>query len=786
VGEKGRPGRKLILNGITHLAVAISSSPPAPLFIDRLRLERDLTGSKAVFEGLYAFDFGPAGSPVMDGFTAIAPATPYSAGRGYGLKNAKVWRAFDALQPDPLYQDFICIESGGLAVDVPNGNYRVFVNVDSPGGFWGENQIYRERSILAQGKKALSEQMNLQSFREKYFHFWDTEDLPTDDVFEKYGHTHFSEKTFDVSVTNGQIYLEFQGANWANCVSAVVVFPVEKAAEGARFLEYVKERRRFYFDNAFKRVLPRATGDPLQPTAEDARRGYLVYQRDLMGNLDYNGAPFRGELGKPLSADAFPGQETPLIVGVLPLKDLGQGEVAVSALAGPQGAIPASAIDVGYVSNRLGRVTADGAVYTISPRLVLPRNDVAMPKDIARYFWLTVHTPATASPGVYTGQVTFTPRSGEAASMPLRFIVRRGALDPVDIPVGPFGGHIGLPWFEDDPGVAAFATQMTGKSLRLLRARGFTMFTGVPNVAYRGFVNGKPVLDFRLADRQMQEAKDLGFLAVNSYGGGVDGFDAYYHDTAKMQAAGFKDYSEFIKVVYTAVQQHAQEKGWLPVYWNLGDEPSGDDLKRSIANATAYGIAFPNGPPFFTAATSLQPGRGANDPNFMLAKALHVANLNAHDEAGVNLLHRQGGEWAFYNGGNRWTYGAYLYKAAKEFNLKFRLSWHWNLVAGDPYYALDCREDDFAWANATPDGQLVPSVEFARITAGLDDYRYLLTLARLAKAKAGSPAAKAAETLISGRMAAFHLGDRDHDRLFGVQDWTAFRERLANVIEALQ
>jgi len=44
------------------------------------------------------------------------------------------------------------------------------------------------------------------------------------------------------------------------------------------------------------------------------------------------------------------------------------------------------------------------------------------------------------------------------------------------------------------------------------------MFTGVPSVAYRGFSNGQPVLDFRVADRQMQAAKDLGFLAVDSYG----------------------------------------------------------------------------------------------------------------------------------------------------------------------------------------------------------------------------------------------------------------------------
>jgi hypothetical protein len=326
---------------------------------------------------------------------------------------------------------------------------------------------------------------------------------------------------------------------------------------------------------------------------------------------------------------------------------------------------------------------------------------------------------------------------------------------------------------------------MTGKSLRALRAHGFTMFSDAPNIVYLGFKNGQPVLDFSFADRQMQDAREFGFLAVNSYGAGIRGVDAYYQDTAKMKAAGFTSYSAFIKALYTAVQQHAQAKGWLPVYWNIGDEPVGEALQRSIENARAYREAFPGGPPFFTAATSLR-GNDGSDQHFILAKTLHIANLNGHDEAGLKRLQERGGEWAFYNGGNRWTYGVYLYKAAKEFHLKFRLAWHWNLVAGDPYYALDCREDDYAWANATPDGQLVPSVDFFRISAGLDDYRSLLTLARLAKTKAGTPAAKAAEHLIGTRMAAFHLGDLDHDRLFGTEDWAAFRQQLASAIEALQ
>ncbi len=76
-------------------------------------------------------------------------------------------------------------------------------------------------------------------------------------------------------MTDGQLNLEFQGENWACCVSAVVIFPVAEAARGEAFLDYVQARRRFYFDNYFKRVLHRPTGDRLQTTDDDRRRGYV-------------------------------------------------------------------------------------------------------------------------------------------------------------------------------------------------------------------------------------------------------------------------------------------------------------------------------------------------------------------------------------------------------------------------------------------------------------------------------------------------------------------------------
>ena len=113
-----------------------------------------------------------------------------------------------------------------------------------------------------------------------------------------------------------------------------------------------------------------------------------------------------------------------------------------------------------------------------------------------------------------------------------------------------------------------------------------------------------------------------------------------------------------------------------------------------------------------------------------------MADLNCHDEEGVRKLHEAGSDWAFYNGGNRWTYGVYLFKAAKQFGMKFRLNWHWNATAGDPYYALDCREDDYAWCNTNARRRADPlALLRAQMRGGLDDYRRLLTLSRLAAAE---------------------------------------------------
>jgi hypothetical protein len=780
VGEKSRPGRPLNQKGITRMVFSVGEKPEAPLFVDNIRLERDTQTAGVLFDGLWAFDVGPSSAPVMEGFLPLDVSKLYGKGRGYGWKDAHFWRAFDALQPEPLYQDFICVESGGLAIDVPNGRYHVFVNLDSPSGFWGEYQHYRRRALVLEGEEH-ADTMDVDAFKNRYYRFWDSEDLPSQNTFDKYQVPYFNEKQYDVQVNDGQLNIDFAGQNWGCSVSAIVVYPQAKAAEGQRFLEFVKARRRFHFDNYFKRVQHSPSGEPPQTGPADLDRGFLLFCRDWMSDVYDNDRPLPGERVEQLSGSAFAGEFEPVTFSVLPLDDLGRVTVSASDLSGPGSAtISASAVDVGYVQYRVSRVTMEGSIYTISPRLIVPGASVAAPRGVARRFWLTVKVPALAAAGVYRGTVRIRAERGGEHSLPLAFTVHQGTLDPVDVPAGPWGHTINLPW--DGEEAAEWNREMALKSLAKLREYGFTTASGLPVVTYRGFKDGRPEIDFSAGDAQMRMFREHGFaMPVVSYCA-FGGLNTYYRDEAAMRAAGFDDYSQFLKALFDVVQKHTDQSGWLPVYWNIGDEPLGDDLVRSTENAAAYRQAFPQGPPWFTAASSFQ-GSDTNDPHFALSKALHVANWNAHDEDSVRLLHEAGGHWAFYNGGNRWTYGVYLFKAAQQFDLKFRVSWHWNVVAGDPYYALDCREDDYAWCNSSPQGDLIPAVHFERLREGLDDYRRMLTLRRLAKEQAGTPAARAGEDLLADVLGAFHLGQRE---LTGQESYRELRRKLDAAIDRLR
>ena len=160
--------------------------------------------------------------------------------------------------------------------------------------------------------------------------------------------------------------------------------------------------------------------------------------------------------------------------------------------------------------------------------------------------------------------------------------------------------------------------------------------------------------------------------------------------------------------------------------------------------------------------------------------------LNGHDEDAVNLLHRNGDDWGFYNDGNRWTFGVYMYKAAQQFGMKFRIAWHWNAVRGRSLLRAGLPRGRLRLVHGHPRR---PADEHHLLRAaprGLGDYRRLLTLQKLIQAKPNTPAAKAGKKVLEATLATFKLGETQATEKTLPGGYPALRTRLDNAIEALR
>ena len=780
VGEKSRPGRALMLNAIKFIAFG-QSGKRAPVYLDNLRLECDRSET-GLFEGLLSFHLGTASAALFPGMLRVTDSTLYSKGRGYGLKDARVWRSMDVLQPDPIYRDFLCITKGGLAVDLPNGNYTVFVNHDCPGGYWGELPVYRKRTILAQGKVVSEETMDRERAIANYFRFADSDDRPVEDTFDKYLGVIFREKKFEAEVTDGQLVVAFEGPEWAHCVSCIVIYPSAKRTEGERYLSALRERRRAEFNRSFQRLLHQEKRQMPPVSAADQKDGCVVFMPGLMEDVYDNTLPRAEDIGRTARGSACAGQIGSLCFALRGLKDLGTVSVAAADLRGPA-TIPADRIRIGCISNRITRVTADGSVYTIRPRYVMDRSDARLDKDSSVAFLANVRVPAGLPRGLYRGKLDLSFEKGGRLALDVEFeVLSTKPLDEADLPVGPWGLEIRPPWYAEE--LKDWGRAMDERCLTLMREYGMNTFSAALRITPVG--RGRDMtLAFTRADEIMALARKHGMKRVQNYGTFVEGLNLYGYPKAQdPKALGFDDLSALYAHVFRLVNAHAEQAGWLPLGVNICDEPLGGDTEKAAANAA---LLRPLSTPRVTlfGATSLRAadldGKTPEaQAHVALCRALPVANLNNHDARSIAEL-RKSGAWAFYNGANRWTYGGYLFMLRRTCDVQFRLGWHWNCNAGDPYYALDCREDDYCWANANARGGLVTSLEFERLREGVNDYRFLQTLERLAKDQPAHPAAAGVKTLVDKVTALKPGDDRPMDsaaRGFGWRELRAEAETL--------
>ncbi|MCL2648374.1 MAG: hypothetical protein FWD61_15420 [Phycisphaerales bacterium] len=761
VGEKSRPGRALVKEKVTFLALGPEKYP---LVFGNFRLEKNDTAA-VVFAGLKAFDFGPAEQQVMPGYTGVNTAK-YDKARGFGWDPRGYERGFDGMQPDSLFGDFvITADDAAFRVDLPNGKYHVLMNIDCPGGYWGEVQHFTHRQVSVNGKLVVDEKMTLEQFKTKYFRNAHVEDLPGVDTFSQYVEKMFDVKQFDVDVTDGKAVFEMKGDGfWPIAISAMVIYPAEKSEAGKKFWEWTTQQRREQFENYFKQVIPQAKG------AKAAEVGYRVFSRNFMTPPGAMDGPLAGEWMRMegLSVTLAQGEEGAVCFSVQPGEDIGEIDVIDSAMSSEETdpGTPRPKVTAGWLDYRISRVTMEGTVYEVKPRYWHPGPAPAAKGaggGVTRTFWLRVKAPEKTRAETYRHTVIVMPAKGKATVIPLKVKVLPFAIDGItDVAAGPWGHSIGLPW-EDGAvggGKGKWDEEMLAKSLGVIREAGCTTVTGLPHIGVKAS-GGKVVLDFSRADREMALLRKYGFTQmINSYGGGL-GYAMYGTETGADEGfakkAGFADAESFLKALYGGIEEHAKANNWLPIAWNLCDEPIGKDILPSAKNAALHQkVADELGLKYsvFTGATSME-GNDAKNPHYGLVRALGMPSLNDHDEASIGLIHQDNHKFSFYNDGNRWTFGRYMKALVVHYGLAYRTTWHFNIAAGDPYYALDCREDDYCWYNTDEHQTMVPSLSFlSQIQPGLNDYRYLTTLQRLAKENGDAAAMKIFEkqvALIAGK-----------------------------------
>ncbi len=155
-------------------------------------------------------------------------------------------------------------------------------------------------------------------------------------------------------------------------------------------------------------------------TEPEKERGYLLFQRPLTESVYPNTRPLSHERLETLVAFATPGEFEPVTFALYPVRPLQNLKVRVSSLTSAAGEIPADRVDV-----RLATYWNVGypsyttlSTYRRVPELLERVTVHTSPAGECQWYWLTIHVPDDARPGLYRGTV---PSGTTASARPSRF-----------------------------------------------------------------------------------------------------------------------------------------------------------------------------------------------------------------------------------------------------------------------------------------------------------------------------------------------------------------------------
>jgi hypothetical protein len=747
------------------------------IYLDSVRLIKGV--EEVPVEGLKKFDFGPANSAVMPGFTRVSKSTVYEKGAGFGwLPGAEYTRDFDIYEvlgrhrpPDDLCRDAAMPAHAKFAVDLPDGDYQVWMMQAPPGLGWGST--FKHRRVLAQGAVKFEQEFTPESFKKWEFQFEDAEDLPGDDLWERYISVYFKPVTFDVNVTGGQMVLEFDSFGvygWATQLNGLVMWPKAQSAQAAKWLANLEAQRKEQYQALHVESLPK-TPPPYAATADEKARGFVRFVHSPDRDIDVNSVPAPEEIkAAGIELSASPGEYQCGCIGLYPLKDCGIVNVSVSELSGGGNTIPAAATKLQIARYKALNRTA---TYTFAPKYLddVSGKDVAIKANVTRSFWAVVHVPADAAAGTYSGAITLSFASGAKDTIPLTVNVWPIKLAEPEIPIGMFM----MGPLNDYPQLGAPEEVWKGWKdvLEDAHEHGLTSVDPLVNIPLQKVANGKAEVDFAAMDRFMELAKAAGFKQeICGYGIGTGfamrpGFDLIKEG----KRFGLDDYGQLAKAYFDAVREHAKEKSWLRITFCTDDEYIVHPDGKPEVLAAMHKALQDNAPDFhFTTFDSCfykQHPEQAESFDKMLTQ-IDTWGAAIHTPREAEVLKKANRRlWLYNTGMNRFTFGTYMFYAHQNYGVSGFFQWIYpSSGTYGHFYLASFNEAGYGVVYPSSHG-LRSTPIWERVRAGCNDHRYLQTAWNLiAQAKAagkGAAEAKALRDTIERTFAQLNFGNNKAD-----------------------
>ena len=495
--------------------------------------------------------------------------------------------------------------------------------------------------------------------------------------------------------------------------------------------------RRWAMRNGFPKtaeLLAKHGGLAKTPPAAKA----VVFVTNPLDVCDPSTQPTKEQLSDTVAAFGSRGEYEPLTFSVRAIKDLKAVNVEVGELKSKSAVIPPSQIDLRMVSTFNRWLRADNPVKT---EYFLDRFEaVDIATDKTQRFWLTVHVPYDAPPGIYKAPIMIREGDQLLRTLTMQFEVLAIDLSPPD----------GMNYFQYSNPAALARNRQTPeyneKILRDMKAHGMTTFTA------GGWLQSVNEIDGPHAQRlgvNVEGAMKTGLIPPG--GTAVWCYGLQYVNEKLLEEILFE----------------ARKRKWPRLSLYLVDEPGGERVNKVLERMRTIAALRRKHPelPFRTITTTtldsdfrngtINGGVGhfydilvAHAPNVTptlveearrLGKQVWTYQCQVAPGPGHHAAFNRYyfGYWAWKSGISGCSFYMYCSRAYTSRNsntgtgpkLTQRAWWEIPEEHRDQYIPR------FALVRLDPEGP-VPSLGWEAVREGVDDYRYLITLKKaIAKAR---------------------------------------------------